>query len=242
MSGPEYYSPKQNPNIQKWKDRPIALGVLSAGYRTMFETVALFKHEIAGQDRRYGLLQDSYIARRLWHPDTEGLGLVKEVGSTPDTMIAYDSRRPHELPPNPDPVTPVQRGVLCVVSKDSLQGTSSDTLTPTGTADLFRFRDLMDLDYQPPEEMIENGYLRQATYREVFKKQGLADHYAGALDMALDRIGEQTLYEVTPKGNGIVYLRHLPQKRTPEDEERRPPRGGPLIPAFRLPLPKTRFA
>jgi hypothetical protein len=64
--------------------------------------------------------------------------------------------------------------------------------------------DLFFLDAPPIEKIIEDGLLRETTYRDAYSRVGQFDRYRQYL--ALAGLLEAPIYSVTPKGNGIVYL------------------------------------
>ena len=67
-----------------------------------------------------------------------------------------------------------------------------------------RFTDIVDVVYPSIDEVLEWGYVREVTYGESFERVKQFERYKDAL--AFFDISDKTVYQVTPKGNGLVYL------------------------------------
>lgn len=218
----EPFNPKHHPPFQRAKEqKKLLIWTLDRIGPKVGDAFAGTTPEVAGKGRRYGLLQDSWISPYLWYPVKEGL--LQAISPSADLFSGYDFRRETELPSKH--TNPVKRGNLYVVERGIDPSTTAETLTPTGAVDIFKFSDFSELDNQSPESLTDKGYLRKTTYEKVLPKQGL--------EVYIPQVGDETVYEVTPQGNGRVYLLYL--ENAPKDPPKKKRRL--RIPVLSLPVP-----
>ena len=73
--------------------------------------------------------------------------------------------------------------------------------------DLFQFTDIehiMHADFPTIEELVEQGLVEETTYEEAYRSVGLYDQYSQS--MGVLGISEETVYQITPKGNTLIDL------------------------------------
>lgn len=80
-----------------------------------------------------------------------------------------------------------------------------DDYTPTGLANFFDLDHFLHLEVSPSiDDLLNQGFIRETTYREAFSKVDLYEKFGHYLTLAA--IANNQLYTVTPKGNGLVGL------------------------------------
>jgi hypothetical protein len=158
--------------------------------------------EALKRNNRIGMLNGSIIASKLWRPSSDGTDLEYHE-STPEELLGYDFRRPEELKTRRKKEERQHfEGKLKVLDFDREGKIPADKATATGVYDWF------DLEYFPKfrllsvAEATKKGYIKKTTYREAYGEFYLDGKYS----QALLEVGDQIVYQVTPKGNSVVFL------------------------------------
>jgi len=81
---------------------------------------------------------------------------------------------------------------------------SKNKYTPTGYLNLWEAEDFMSVEFPSLEDVLAAGFIEETTYSAAFDKVGKLGQYKRQIDFF--GIGDEKLYTVTPKGNGLVFL------------------------------------
>jgi len=157
------------------------------------------------REARVGLLEDSIISDKLHVPNKERTSL--ELKSTvAGRFVSYDFHRPEEFK-SAAKKRDIQNGSgrLVVFALDEIKDNDKNDYTPTDLFNYFDILHIMSFDSYSPEDAIKEGYLKETTYRNAYKKVGLYND-RNAMFLELQGLSDQPIYAVTPKGNTVVAL------------------------------------
>lgn len=182
------------------------------------------------RERQTGLLEGSIIEHELFVPNHDETHLEKREALS-GQWAAYDFRRPKEFGKKvKQEGRQHQKGKLLVFDLEELHSKSASEHTPTGYLKFFYPDHFFQGDYLPISTLEEKEYVEKTTYGAAFKKAKMDDVYR--TDLA--SIGEHTVYMVTPKGNGLLFLEPDRGERKPVSESHRA-RGREVFPGI-LPI------
>jgi len=153
-------------------------------------------------NRKYqsGLFVDSIINNPLYVPsDTKGSLSYEE--TVAGRYVAYDFHRKEELGQD---INVLQKGRIVKLNLDGVQGNPGNLLTPTGTLNLFDWRHLKTFDAPNLDDFITDEFLEETTYEAAYKRADVYEAFAAAMHVL--GIAENKVYQVTPKGNGLVRI------------------------------------
>lgn len=151
---------------------------------------------------RLGLLEDSIIANHLYFPN-EGNTSLENLQARAGRWYACDFYK-RNMGIKDSPKNGWQDGRLVTILPDELKNTPPDQYTPTFYIDILNFSDLMFLDTPKIEDAIGDGLLQETNYEDAYQKIGLYEKYRQFIILA--GIGKNIVYQVTPKGNGLVRI------------------------------------
>lgn len=166
------------------------------------------------KEGRTGLLEGAILANPLYFPeDDSSIGVHSSAEVHDSTRLdraeaaagrwaAYDFQRRKTFGKR---ACSLQKGRLMSIVTDEVAERSGLELTPTGSVDvLWNIDHLFCLNFPSLETVLQQELLRPTTYERAFADAGLSDRYHFSL--ATQGISESQVYQVTPKGNGVVYL------------------------------------
>lgn len=152
-------------------------------------------------DRKYrtGMLEHSIIWNPLYFPDDQGeLQYEKAPGGR---WVAYDFHRHKELGKN---VANHLQGRLAYFLLDIVLPNSKQTFTPSNTLDFFEIEHILQFESRGIEDLVKHEFVELTTYSQAFKRAGAFEQYAAQL--VSTGIEEARVYQVTPKGNGLILI------------------------------------
>ena len=154
------------------------------------------------QEKSRGLLQGSIIGPTLCYPEPATHELIYR---RPDTSawVGFDFLRPAVFMDRPT-VRQVWEGTLAGAHIDEVRENKAEQETPT---DIFDHGYVMHTLAKAPRQALELvvlGMLRQTTYLEAYDEVGLAEAYGSGLKQR--GLADEPVYQVTPKGNTLVFL------------------------------------
>lgn len=152
---------------------------------------------------RVGLLEDSIVSNNLYAPN-EDKSSLENVTAEAGRMFAYNFHRRERLGVEGIPRRLWKAGRLASCLPEELSNNPPEQYTPTFYIDLYNFFDVVNLDMPPLEDFINNSLLRETTYQQAYERVGLYEKYRRFLVLA--GLEDKPLYQVTPKGNGLVFL------------------------------------
>lgn len=182
-----------------------------------------FRKMLIDREKRTGLLEDTIISPSLYHPNEEGTSLTKSDAKNAAWWVAYDFRRPSEF--DRKNVRQIDQGRLGAFPLPEIIDNSPETYTPTQLLNIFDVSDVLYIELPTISELIDYGLVRETTYEAAYKEVGMFQKYSKLL--ALRNLNQEKVYQVTPKGNGLVFLASdLGEKRKQENKIKE------LVPAF----------
>jgi len=104
---------------------------------------------------------------------------------------------------------------------NEVQGNPGDLLTPTGTLNVFDWNHLKTWDIASLDDLLGDEFLEETTYEVAYRRAGVYEAFAAAIHVL--GIAEKNLYQVTPKGNAIVYLIRDSGKKEKKPEKEKVP-------------------
>lgn len=158
----------------------------------------LLRHTF-NKELNVGLLEGSLIQNPLYLPQSNGkLSYIDTLGGK---WIGYDFKRREEFR---NPERQIQEGKPFTFLLDEIKKNPKERHTPTDLLDIFDAAHICQLDTLGINQLIKYELVEPTTYREGFKKVGFYEKFARNLDIL--GIAEKTVYQVTPKGNGLISL------------------------------------
>jgi len=146
-----------------------------------------------------GLLEKSIIQNPLYIPSDNGS--LEKLEAKGWNFSGYDFDRISEFGKD---VVSKKEGRIVSFLLDRIKNNHKDVYTLTGILNIFDPIDVLTFEKPSVDYLIENGMLEKTTYQEAYSKTGLYGGYAKSMNI-LD-ISENEVYQVTPKGNGLMFL------------------------------------
>ena len=208
------------------------------GVRTLTELAVLKKDGFAEwrKWRRdtadiHGLTEGSILSAHLAHPAEEGF--VYEQAENGD-WLGYDFNRPK------DRVCRQRNGEMRLLCGGRLGGflieavkaNPSDVRTPTRLLNLFDLTQIYSFDFMTGESATEAGLVMSTTYTKAYKAVGAYEQFADNLHEL--GVADEQVHQVTPKGNGLVFLVGEFGDTTPPKEAPQRQRSFGLLPGIIL--------
>lgn len=152
---------------------------------------------------RTGLLQDGILANELYFPNEEQT-FLESFQAPAGRWFAYNFRAKTELNLKDRPPRDQWKGGrLITLLPEELKGRSANDYTPTFYVD-FCSTDILNFDAPSLEQIINDGLIRETNYKEAYERVGLYEKYSRFLILA--GLTDREIYQVTPKGNGLVFI------------------------------------
>lgn len=182
-----------------------------------------FRRLLAYREGRIGFLEYSILQNPLYVP-SDSEGSLEFVTASAGRWVGYDFKRESEFGENS-----IKRyeGKLISFILDEIKENKPLDYTPTTLFRFFDFSHLIHFETPSVDYLIENGLLETRTYREAFQKSGKYEEYARTLD--LFEITEKPVYQITPKGNGLIFLSADGGEKVTEKKKAKK-----LVPAYQL--------
>ena len=165
---------------------------------------------------RVGFLEDSIIGNPLYVPSGEKS--LEYLTADGGKWVGFDFHRHGELGkkyPNK------KEGKLLSILPLEVEKNSPDAYTPTASIDLLSADQFHTMDFRSIDELLNAGLVRETSYEEAFEKAGAYDAFSTAINVS--GLTLTRLYQVTPKGNGLLYLvRETGHKKEQKDVRKEP--------------------
>lgn len=155
------------------------------------------RRRLLSRRARHGLLEGTIIQNPLYIPRDESNLEMRT--ATAGQWVAYDFERPDKLGHQ----QPVSEGVLYSLLVNWLDGYSRHAPTPIFSIDVLS-SDIFAFERPSVEYLIQKDILESATYEKAYRRVGRYDAYARAMEVL--GISDKEVFQVTPKGNGVVRL------------------------------------
>lgn len=153
-------------------------------------------------EKTTGLLEGSIIQNPLFHPDKDGN--MTSSGAVAGRYVGYDFDRPAIFGAKGERPDRRQRtGRIVTYLLPELKG-DPDEYTPVGYISRFNPYHQLHLDTPDIGTLEKRGLIRQTTYQEAYEDAGLWRQHAKWLQLA--GLANSSVYTVTPRGNGVIYL------------------------------------
>ncbi len=148
-----------------------------------------------------GLMEGSLLAQKLCYPT--GYGQLAVVEARAGRWVGYNTFG--DEAPEAKTRSRVTDGRLAAFILGSIADNAADTRTPAGLASPLN---LEAMTYGNPRcslnELLAAAFVRKTTYGEAFERLKLERHQAA---LVTHGIADSVIHEVTPKGNGLVFLK-----------------------------------
>lgn len=214
------------------KRHPV-MGIFSALILRTFFTFHPNGRAVREPDNRIGLLENSIIGNPLCYPLDEQYTAQEIIGG--GEWVAYDFHRPYKLPARRDGRAhrQLRKGKLLAFMLDNIKDSRADDPTPTSLLNLQILDHAISFDRPGIENLVAEEYVTPTTYAAAYRRAGAYEQFAVELDAK--GVMEQQTYQVTPKGNSLIFL--IPATGKPQPKTQTEP--GPFsLPRF-LPKPVT---
>ena len=132
--------------------------------------------------------------------------------------IGVDYLRHSELGENSNPIS---EGSFYACLLEEIQNNPRDKPTPTHLLNLFDIMHSIQLETPSLETLISGEYLEPINYINALKSVGQYENLAQILDKS--EIKNKQVYQVTPKGNGLIFLdSKMGEPKTKKSEQQIP--------------------
>lgn len=214
MTNPERSDGKKGPDKMRAYFRKHPLKRLSV---LGFQATVFLRPELREYDNRLGLLEDSIIGNPLCFPIDETYTANKSTNG--GEWLGYDFWRPTVLPVRKDgyPHSRLFEGKLAAFILDEVKDNPASQRTPMSTLKLYRFDHVLSIDMPKIETLVDLEFIRPTTYRDAYRRVGVYESYAADLDAK--GVTDDKVYQVTPKGNTLVYLVQPSGKPEPKTQQ-----------------------
>lgn len=160
-----------------------------------------FRKTLIDKEKRTGLLEDTILSPILYHPNSEYTSLIKTQAQA-GRWTSYDFRRSQEF--YPKKVKQLDNGKLIAFILPEIIGNDPNKFTPTNTVNIFDITHVLTIETPSIQQVIEYGYLKETTYKKAYDEAGTNGKFDKYLQ--LKNLLDTKIYQVTPKGNGMLFL------------------------------------
>ncbi|MBS3122695.1 hypothetical protein J4434_07480 [Candidatus Woesearchaeota archaeon] len=152
--------------------------------------------------KRVGLLEGAIFDNTLYMPNEKGDSL-EYLTSVGGRWSSYDhtSRSILGIENLTNHITDAK--LFAFPLPETLDKSVND-YTSIGTIDPVDFTDLIQIVCPTIEELLKWGFVERVTYSHAFSKIGIYERYE--TNLYLLGVADKLIYQVTPKGNGLIYL------------------------------------
>lgn len=155
-------------------------------------------------DERLGLLEDSIIGNPLYYPFDEQ-SVIQGTMSAGEWM-GYDFHRPYRLPVRRDgrALRQRQEGKIIAFMLSDLKGRPGHVPTSSTFFKPHVVDHALSFDAPGIEVLVAEEYVVPTTHIAAYRRAGVYERFAVELDAK--GIGEEPVYQVTPKGNSLIHI------------------------------------
>lgn len=188
-----------------------------------------FGDQQGGRYYGHGLIEGAILDNCLAYPE-DGKLFYRQAEN--GGWLGYDFNRPKEraLRKHRAEMDLLRQGRLTGFLIDEVVDRPSDVRTPTELFNLNNFFHLLSIDHFTGESATEAGLLHSTTYTEAYKAVGAYEQFADELHGL--GLADSQVHQVTPKGNGLLFLTKDGGDTTPQHQA--PRRSPGLLPGIIL--------
>ena len=147
-----------------------------------------------------GLLEGSIIGDSLYSANKGDIELQRE-SSIAGQWVAHDPYRTREFGEN---APEIHKGKLLSFLVEEIAGNNKNHYTPTEFLNVYDVCHLAYLNTSSIGELVDGEYVEEKKYENALKQIGL---YEGYKEQLPNNVLKKEVYQVTPKGNGLIFLR-----------------------------------
>ena len=170
----------------------------------------LDNHILYNKKEMVGFLAGSIIQNPLYYPDE---GNVEFLSTGAGNWLGFDFRRNQGF--QKGVYGPLRGGKLASFLIEDIKDNDPQQLTPTGYLNLFDVYHMAQMEFPIMDYLVKNGLVSTSTYAKSFEKAGEYSQFKGMLKEL--GIAEKPIFEVTPKGNGLVFLVEVEGEKRPKE-------------------------
>ena len=197
----EYFN-KFDQKTQKMIDQFVFKFLLPGKFLFNLKFKSLYKYleAIRYEEKRVGYLSDSLISPTLIIPE-EKSNIMSLKDAQAGEYLGFDPRRRSVFRPK---CKNNSEGKLYALRIEELveQGNKYD-LTPTGKYNIYSVEGICSITTPTPEELLEWGFIEKVGLVDAYIRLGFRDEISDLIRRA--EFKEKETYQVTPKGNGLIY-------------------------------------
>lgn len=198
------------------KNRPIRRAVTSLIFKSAFYMSPLFLlfsedgreklkdpeiwKKLVKSERRIGMLEGAIISDSQYVPDIENTNFTYESEKL-GSWIGVDYLREQELGRSSKKNS---RGKLFSFPLEEVEGKTGDEYTPTHLFDMFDPLHMLRLHNPTLDELIKDEFIEPVSYSHALRRVGQYEILANRI--AIIGIEDKEVYQVTPKGNSLLFL------------------------------------
>lgn len=161
-----------------------------------------FREFMLDYRRRVGMLEGAIFDNTLYIPNEQGTSL-EYLTSVGGRWCGYDHTCRDKLELK-DLSNRITDGKLSAFPLPEILDNSSQDYTPIGMVDPMEMTDIFQIVCPTIEELLECGFVERVAYKHAFSKIGIYEKYE--TNLFILGIADKPVYQVTPKGNGVIYL------------------------------------
>ena len=151
-------------------------------------------------ERRIGMLEGAIISDSQYIPDIGNTNFTYESEKL-GYWIGVDYLRVQELGRSSKKIS---RGKFLSFPLEEVEGKTGDEYTPTHLFDLFDPLHLFRLQNPTLDELVKDEFIEPTSYSDALRRVGQYEGLANKI--AITGIEDKEVYQVTPKGNSLIFL------------------------------------
>lgn len=218
--------PKEIEAIQSYfRDHRLSRFIINRVYELMFYAMVFltplgwkklmdpaYRNYLLSKEFGKGFLVDSILQNPIYIPDGHGQLTQKKVGA--GIWAGYDFHRFKEFPTT---TRQYREGKLGSMLLEEIRDNPAGMYTPTSLVNPLNIQHMFSIDFPSIEDLINKEMIRQTTYKSAFRRAGHYEMYARSLDLL--EISDKPLFQVTPKGNSLIFLGNITGDSTPPKKD-----------------------
>lgn len=169
------------------------------------------------RERRIGMLNGSIISDSQYIPNDENKDFIFQKQKS-GTWIGVDYLRELELGKKSKKIS---RGIFYSFPLEEVEGNSKEDYTPTFLFNVFEPLHLLRFQKPSLDDLITEEFIEPTAYSHALKKVGKYEKLASRLEIM--GISQKEVYQITPKGNGLIFLDSYGGDKEKEIEEETSP-------------------
>ncbi len=158
-----------------------------------------------------GLFEGSIIQNPLYTPNPDGETLKRYDAQVAGWWCGFDLKRRKRKYDQEK-----YEGRLFTMILSEIKENKATTYTPDDLLNPWNAYHIAHLECPSMQYAIDNGLVEQTTYGEAYRKLGIYEQYAQALEVT--GITDEPIFQVTPKGNTLVAIRQPKGERKPTEK------------------------